>query len=299
MNGHRASRLTALGIVVALGCTNDMLTVPAPPPPPPPGPVLGTIGVSVSLSGRDLDTDGFTVQLDDGPQLALTAQSPVFYSDVAQGQHTVRLAGVALNCEVDGPMAYGVDVSPGAGLHPTVRFEVVCMTHGTGRLRVFVHRGFSPFGVSVAEGPVVTAAGTLLVSELLPGTHDVRLVLDTGACTLDGPNPRPATVTAGRTTFVGFFVYCDLVVSVNTTGENRPAGYTAYIEQPDDFYCYEACYGLSVNATGTVAFIVFPATEYRISLRGVPQNCTAAPASHSVTIPAGGKGTAAFAVSCR
>jgi hypothetical protein len=298
MNGHGTSRRTALGIVLAFGCTSDLLVVPPPPPPPAPQPLVGTITVGAFVTGRDLDPDGFTVQLDDGPPMPLTSQTSVTFRNVVPDVHIVRLDGVAPNCEVNSPNPWRQAFSFVDGPTASVRFEVLCMTHGTGRLRVYVSRGFDDFAVSIDDGPVLRAGGgSLDVTDVAEGAHSVRLFLDTGECALDTPSTQSSTVTAGRTTFVGFSAYCALVVSVTTTGENRPSGYTAYLEDYD-WYCYW-CTGKTVSATDTVTFSVLPANAYRLSLRGVPQNCTASPARDSVVVPAGGSGRVSFGVACR
>jgi len=271
----------------------------APAPPVPPAPVTGSIVVLASIQGEDPDPDGFEVRVDEGAPRTVTSESQAVFADLTPGPHFVRMDGIATNCELSDANPRTVFVV--AREVTTVVASVDCLARGTGAIRVHVIRGFDRFGLVIGDSSVVnTTDGRIVVTRLRAGVHWVRLLLDTGACALDGstPNPRPVSVVEGRYTDLYFFVYCPLAVRVTTTGLGQPTGYTAWIEEVGDFYCYMSCFGQSVNATGDVNFSLTPALEYDVSLRGVPSNCTASPAMHRVAILAGTRTVAEFVVRC-
>src|SRR5437879_13692692 len=80
----------------------------------------------------------------------------------------------------------------------------------------------------------------------------------------------------------------DLTVNATTTGDNAPGSYTVTVDG-----------GLSrtigANGAGTT-YNGLPASDHVVALTDVPSNCTVSGgASKTVTVPAGGAATAAFA----
>ena len=281
--------------VATFACAEEPATAPVRQVPP--VPVTGSIVVLASIHGKDPDPDGFQVRVDEGSPRTITSESRALFADMTPGEHTVRVDGIAANCALTDPNPRTVFVV--AREVTTVVVTVDCLARGTG-IRVHVSRGFDRFGLVIGDSIVVYTTDGRIVVGLPAGVHWVRLLLDAGACALDGstPNPRPVSVMEGRYTDAYFFVYCPLVVRVTTTGPNQPAGYSAWIAQVDDFYCYSSCFGHRVDATGDVNFSLTPDLEYDVSLREVPSNCTASPAIHRVAILAGTRTVAEFVVRC-
>ena len=83
----------------------------------------GTLVVSTSTGGGDPDQDGYLLTVDGVDSLALDPTGTVEI-DLVDGQHTLRLLGVAEHCSVAPGTPLEVDV-PSQGTTP-VAFEVSC-----------------------------------------------------------------------------------------------------------------------------------------------------------------------------
>ncbi len=66
------------------------------------------------------------------------------------------------------------------------------------------------FSVSVDGGTArfVAAGGAVTLADLSPGSHSVLLTGLAENCRVDGTNPQPVTVVAGRTVLVPLMVNC-------------------------------------------------------------------------------------------
>ena len=93
-------------------------------------PDFGYIHVTVTSSGGDLDTDGYTVVVDAEQPRKLdgSATSVVETFYLATGNHGVTLGNVAANCTVTGTTSRTVSVTVGGVAE--VAFEVVCLPTG-------------------------------------------------------------------------------------------------------------------------------------------------------------------------
>ncbi len=84
----------------------------------------GSIEVSVSTTGDDLD-DGYEVTLDGaGSGRQISDGNPVTFDNVTPGGHNVTLSGNASNCSVQSDNPRSVDVA--AGDQKNVQFDVIC-----------------------------------------------------------------------------------------------------------------------------------------------------------------------------
>lgn len=81
-----------LGIAAAISvlgsCGSDDLTRPTE----------GTVQITTSTSGSDLDADGYTVSVDGGPPQAIGIRDTLNLPEMEPGEYPVVLAGVAPNC---------------------------------------------------------------------------------------------------------------------------------------------------------------------------------------------------------
>ena len=88
-------------------------------------PRTGTVSVTISTTGRVLDRDGYTLTLQGGTD---TTQAPANGSvetrQLPEGTHTLRLGGIAQNCDVQGDSVRTVTVS--ARTEARAEFQVTC-----------------------------------------------------------------------------------------------------------------------------------------------------------------------------
>ncbi|UCC83486.1 MAG: PD40 domain-containing protein [Gemmatimonadota bacterium] len=62
----------------------------------------GSIRVTTSTTGDDLDPDGYTIILDGTQSQAMTINGSVTFSGLGEGSHSIQLSDVAVNCTVSG-----------------------------------------------------------------------------------------------------------------------------------------------------------------------------------------------------
>jgi Tol biopolymer transport system component len=87
-------------------------------------PVTGSLELTISTTGRDLDPDGYTVTVDAGSPLAAPTNGSVTIPDLAPGVHTVSLADLAGNCSAMTPAPLEVTIPDAAGA--VAELEVTC-----------------------------------------------------------------------------------------------------------------------------------------------------------------------------
>lgn len=86
--------------------------------------VTGSLTVTTSTSGLDLDLNGYTVTLDGTTSRSIDDNTPVTFTGLGTGSHTVELSGEAPNCRIGSPNPRNVTVSAG-GNAPT-GFTITC-----------------------------------------------------------------------------------------------------------------------------------------------------------------------------
>lgn len=91
---------------------------------PEPEPTTGQLSVATATSGEDLDPDGYTITVDGVTSSAVPANGSVTFSELAEGDHSVALSGVASNCAIDGTHPRTVTVPAGGTASTT--FDVIC-----------------------------------------------------------------------------------------------------------------------------------------------------------------------------
>ncbi len=89
-----------------------------------PGPTTGTLQVTTSTGGADLDTDGYTVTVDGGTAQPIGPNATLTLNNISASAHTVQLRGMATNCSVAGTNPARVTVP--AGATATVAFVITC-----------------------------------------------------------------------------------------------------------------------------------------------------------------------------
>ena len=261
----------------------------------------GNLTVSTSTTGSSLDPDGYTVTVDGGSPQAIGINASVSYTNLATGNHTVAITGVAANCTVSGGPSQTVSVPSGGTA--TAPFTVSCAAT-TGNLTVTT----STTGSSLdPDGYTVTVDGSqsqaiasnnstgITFTGLSAASHSVVLSGVAANCTVSGGNTQTVTVPSGGTATAAFTVSCaattgNLTAQTSTTGSSVPSSYTVAVDGGA---------GQSIATSGSFTFTNLAATNHTVVLT-VPSNCsiTNGSASRSATVPSGGTVTVSYTVNC-
>lgn len=234
----------------------------------------GSVTVSASTSGSELDPNGYSASVDGGPEQPLAVNGSVQFAGLSPGSHDVELTGVAANCSVTGSNPRSVTVV--AGQAASTNFAVTCSST-VGAIEVNVTTsGPNPdpdgYSVSLDGGsPVVlTTNGSTTYSGVAPGSHSLLLANVAANCTVSGSNPRNASVSAGATTVVNFAVTCSALtgsvrVTMSTSGsELDPDGYTLTLDG-------SGAQAVGINGTRTFSGVVIG--DHDVEVTGVADNC--------------------------
>jgi hypothetical protein len=93
-----------------------------------PPPNAGTLRVKTATTGADLDADGYDLAVDGGKTQPIGVNGTATLANIAGGNHSVTLSGVASNCSVTDGGSKSVTVSVGASVN--VSFAVTCSPAG-------------------------------------------------------------------------------------------------------------------------------------------------------------------------
>ncbi|MGD8427501.1 MAG: IPT/TIG domain-containing protein [Balneolaceae bacterium] len=88
----------------------------------------GTLEVSVSTSGSDLDPDGYTLKLDTGELRALSKNDTVTFKGLEAGEYEMELKDIADNCSSNGTNPRTVNISNGP--KTSTSFSITCTEIG-------------------------------------------------------------------------------------------------------------------------------------------------------------------------
>src|SRR5438132_1701820 len=265
----------------------------------------GSLTVTTSTTGSNLDPDGYTVTVD-GNQKAIGINNSVTFSGLSPGNHSVQLNGLAQNCTVSSNPR---TVSITAGSTTKTTFSVGC-TATTGTLKVTTSTSGSVptnnYTVTVdwntaSAQQIAPNNGSVSFSNLSATGHSVALSGFPANCTVTSANPQSVNVPAGGTATAQFTVTCTatattgtLTVTTTTTGSNLDLdGYTITATGPGG----TASRPMATNGTST--FTDVPAGSYQVTLSGIAGNCSVTNANpQTVNVPAGGTATTNFTVTC-
>ena len=173
----------------------------------------GVLQVVTATSGDDPD-DSYTLAIDGLATGSIGANDTARTADLATGEHTVRLGGIALNCRLVGDPEREVLVPRENTIETT--YEVVC-TDQVGRVRIITSTaGAFPdrdgYEVEIEfGGPIpIEPIDTLTVRSVASGVTSVRLLEASVAdnCSVEGENPRSVTVSVGTVVTAHFAVAC-------------------------------------------------------------------------------------------
>jgi hypothetical protein len=228
--------------------------------------------VVAAASGSDVDADGFAVSVDDGPTRSLADGSAVVFAGLAPGSHSVRLEGVAGNCEVQDRNPRTVSVVDGAAT-PVV-FRVTCTPSPSGSIvAVASVTGSDPdpdgFAVSVDDGPTRSLADgfAIVFADLAPGPHGVRLQGIAGNCEVQGGNPRSVSVLANSATPVVFTVTCVPLQTGTVAVRIGTPGFDAFAITVDETTVRSTTTGGVLRVSGLTPGV------HRVRLQVQPRDC--------------------------
>ena len=260
----------------------------------------GNLTVTTSTSGSSLDPDGYTVTVDGGSPQAIGISGSVGYSNLAAGNHTVAISGVAANCTVSGGNSQTVTVP--AGGTATAAFSVNCSAT-TGNLTVNTSTtgsNLDPDGYTVTvdggSPQAIGINGSVSYADLAAGNHTVAISDVAANCTVSGGNTQTVNVSAGGTAATTFSVSCsattgNLTVTTSTSGSSLdPDGYTVTVDGG-------SAQAIGINAS--VSYSNLTAGNHTVAISGVAANCTVGGGtSRTVSVPSGATATTTFNVTC-
>jgi hypothetical protein len=172
----------------------------------------GNLAVTTSTTGSSLDPDGYTVAVDGGAGQAIGINSSFTFTNLAAGNHSVALSGVASNCTVSGSNPRTISVPSGGTANTT--FSVTCTTP-PGNLAVSTSTtgsSLDPNGYTVAvdggAGQAIGINSSFTFTNLSAGNHSVAVSGVASNCTVSGSNPRTISVPSGGTANTTFSVSC-------------------------------------------------------------------------------------------
>jgi len=250
----------------------------------------GTLTVSNSTTGSNLDADGYTVTVS-GPvgttSKTMATNGNVSFANIPAGSYQVTLSGAAANCTVTSANPQTANVPSGGTA--TTSFTVSCAaTTTTGTLSVTTATtgqsqptGYTlnvtgpsfPTGASEPIGANATVTATVTA-----GDYQVSLSGVPSNCTVSGSNPRTVTVPAGGTGPTTFSVSCTGTQPPPTgrvTGRGQVG--TAAPQVGNDAVTFD--FDLRADLTGR-----FTGTDYAdVHPGGVPATLTTDPVADPAT----------------
>jgi TolB protein len=261
----------------------------------------GSLVVTTTTTGDDLDPDGYTLTVNGGTGQAIAINTLVTLNDVAAGQRTAELTGVANNCTVTGDNPMTVTVPEDGTVQAD--FEIACVFI-TGSVEVITGTtgdDLDPDGYTVIiDGGVGQAIGindAVTVSGVLRGQRSVQLLNIESNCVVSGDNPRTVTVPGEGTVQTIFTVVCSplpgtLQVTANTTGSNLdPDGYLVSVDGGP---------AQAIGTNWTITINDVAAGDRSVALSDIAGNCSVVSGTNprTVTVPANGTASTTFSVAC-
>ncbi|MEP7226270.1 MAG: hypothetical protein ABI785_02835 [Gemmatimonadales bacterium] len=186
---------------VALACSGGDLS----------GPTTGSLEVTTTTTGAEVDPDGYIVQVDAEDPQTIGSSSSFRSAGVTPGNHTIRLAGMGSNCALEGDNPRPVTIA--AGETTAVLFQVTCSVT-TGNIAITTltsGAGPDPDGYTVRiDGGESLSIGLNASLELsaVSGPHSVALRDVAPNCNVQGKDPRKVIVLSGRRSSADFVISC-------------------------------------------------------------------------------------------
>ncbi|PYP49552.1 MAG: hypothetical protein DMD45_14100, partial [Gemmatimonadetes bacterium] len=199
--------------------------------------LTGSVTVTTSTSGDTPDPDGYTVAVTGAASRHIDPNGTVTFANLATGDHTVTLSGIASNCSVSGGPSRPVTVSTGQTVIVTFTIDCPTVPPPTGSLTVTTStsgQSQDPDGYTFAldNGPPqpIGVSRSITLTDVPAGSHTVVLSGVAGNCTVTNGTSRTVTLSAGGSATASFTITCQalpgsLTVRTATTGSSQPSGY--------------------------------------------------------------------------
>ena len=262
----------------------------------------GGAEITVSTTGPSPDPDGYGLSVDGADQGSIAPSTSLTLDQLSPGSHSVGLAGLAANCQIEGDNPRVFTVTPGTNVGVVLSVTCNPPPPSAGTLQVqTTTSGVDPdpngyaFFVDGGSRQPIGVSATASLPNLAAGSHAVRLSGLAPNCDVQGQNPRPVTLEAGATANVSFAIIC-----AATTGTIRVQVATSGAPTDPDGYTVTLDGGSSrpVGTTGTTTFTT-PSGNHTVELAGLASNCSvAAGRANEVRVDVGSAQDVNFAVTC-
>jgi hypothetical protein len=260
----------------------------------------GTLRITTTTQGPDQDSDGYAFTVDGGSGQPIGTNAQATLVNIAAGQRSVRLSGLASNCSVAGDNPRAVTVASAAMAE--VSFTITCGAV-SGSILVNVTSSGEPadpdgYTVTLDNQPSKTVEinGSVGFTGAAPGSHTIALSGIAANCTVTGGASQAIQVTAGQEAGVAFQVACtattgSIQVTTSTSGVSvDPDGYTVTLQGG-------APQSIGVNGTVTISDVA--AGQRSLTLAGLAANCTVEGVNpRTVSVAAGSAAQVSFAIVC-
>lgn len=174
----------------------------------------GSLAVTTTTSGEDLDPDGYEIEIDATPSGTIGTDETRLFTNLPTGDRLVELTGLADNCAVQGDNPRIRTVSDGQTTPTT--FAVACViTTGSIEVSVSTSGAFPD-----ADGYTVDLDGVetrdvdpddnVTFTGVAEGLHTVTLSDIASHCDVEDDNPVDVDVMAGETAKVDFDLNCGI-----------------------------------------------------------------------------------------
>lgn len=249
---------------------------------------VGTLDVATTTSGENIDSDGYTVSVDGGAAVPIPANGTLSIDGIAEGEHTIGLGNVAVNCRVAGANPVTATVAEGATANVSFNVscsasELVVRTSTTGPPAT---EGDWTVTLDGADPRTISSNGQVTWSTTAE-VHMVELDGLPANCRVDGTNPATVTVDVATPTEHVFNVTCESgTLTVNVITETSDSSIMTFEVRTDG-------QSKTVGINGSTAFDL-PTGTHAVQLV-VPANCTVAGLNpRDATVP----GSVDFEVTC-
>jgi Tol biopolymer transport system component len=262
-------------------------------------PSTGTLEITTITNGTEIDSDGYTIQVDGGTEQAVAVSDELTIPEVAPGSHSVLLGGLAANCTVADANPQSVAVT--AGDTATVAFAVTCRPTTGGVVITTATSGPLPdvdgYTVSVDEtdGVSMGVNDAITISDLPPGAHEITLGGLAENCSVASGQSQTVTVVAGQLSQVQFNVTCivptgSIVVATTTTGSSPdPDGYLVSLSGSES---------QPIGANSTLRLEGLTIGSHVVELSGHASNCNIDGENPRTVEVVPGTVTVTFTVTC-
>ena len=175
------------------------------------GPTTGSLEVTTTTTGAEVDPDGYIVQVDAEDPQPIGSSSSFRSAGVTPGNHNIRLAGMRSNCTLEGDNPRPVTIA--AGATTAVLFRVTCSVT-TGNIAITTVTTGAPqdpdgyiLRLDGGERLAIGLNASLRISAV-SGPHSVALRDVAASCNVEGKNPRKVIVSPGSRSSADFVISC-------------------------------------------------------------------------------------------